>query len=188
MTDKEKIDWSKLMLPLDSPPPAPLKVKGIKVTLSANEVADAKALAKKRNDVNVRAGMPDSRVGKAMTSLEINEMGVLGEMAFTKTFGLELDQEYKGVRIGGHDTVDKLGRTIDVKTTRYANGQLRVLKRKIDHGVEMYALVIMHSDSNLTIKGGVHRAILFRPENIDGPNYAMNQHRLIWPPGWEQVT
>lgn len=96
-------------------------------------------LTKSRQSKNRKARVKDQKQ-YGRDGVSIAEEGTFGELAFSRLTGLTFDDTDEP-RSGGHDTTMKDGRTVDVKTTDTAKGNLAVRMGKEKHPSDVYVLM-----------------------------------------------
>lgn len=103
--------------------------------------------------------------------------GVVGEYAFARMMNLCPDFTISP-RSGGYDLLTHQGQTVDVKTTRRANGQLLGEIKKRDSYSDIYVLMVV-DDVSATFVGWAKGRDLFSARYLTdlghGPTYVMPQ-------------
>lgn len=149
------------------------------VQLTPAEIAVCRVLGNMRT-ISARAGaVSDKQMGK-QPAFEIDEDGVVGEYAFCKAKNIFFDPS-ASPRSGSYDCV-LMGKRIDIKTTRYAQGRLAVTTKQ-NPDVDIYVLALFDPATNkIAFPGYVLADRLFQPENLKdlghGPGYVMEQSKL----------
>jgi hypothetical protein len=105
----------------------------------------------------------DQQVGK-QDPWDIDMDGVIGEFCVAKTLNICPDFSIHA-RSGGGDLTLSDGRTVDVKTTRFKQGNLLATLNKINDPSDIYILAIVDG-SGCNIEGWVAKEGLFKDENI----------------------
>jgi len=150
---------------------------GIVVTLTDAEQRIVRWIARQRQGANGAAGVVDRQVAGTLSGDDVHTIGFGGELAFCKLFNVYPDLDTRPRR-GGADC-DRLGESIDVKTTRHPNGKLLVFARKLELASDCYALMIADWPA-FRFVGFVRAADVFRPEHYEpdrlgGPTYVVAQ-------------
>jgi hypothetical protein len=120
--------------------------RGASIVVENEDLALCQRIAKERRDRNAEAGLVDARYAASRRSEDIEFQGVVGELAFNRFFGLDdaalLDTTPR--RAATETSFDAIlgpnKRTIDVKTTCYANVSLRVSQWKRNNAPYMFSL------------------------------------------------
>ena len=151
----------------------------IKVVLEVGEIETARILAQARYKFNRQGGVKNrKRSPESPASIEVNGMGA--ELAFCKAFNLWPDLTV-GVRSGGGDALNQDGKSVDVKATPHVNGMLLVTPDKVEHGIDLYALVTGFMPYYNVI-GYATRYEIFKKENMvdlgHGKSYGLPQEKL----------
>lgn len=135
-------------------------------------------VAATRTRSNREAGVVNGKVGP-QSEEETDRIGFGAEVAFCKMNNLYPDFSVEPRR-GGADC-ERLGSTIDVKTTRYANGKLVAVPGKRTVGTAFYALMVCDWPS-YRFAGYASAAELFDSSRLadlgHGATYAMPQEEL----------
>ena len=87
------------------------------VLLTREEIAFIYDIAEKRQKNKEQGGIEDKKYDSNYSSFDMNLYGAAGEFAFCKWEGSKFDDEIHNKR-GGWDTIDHLGRRVDVKHSR----------------------------------------------------------------------
>jgi len=130
---------------------------GTRLTLSRGELELAGFVAGRRQESNESAGFTSRRISRSMTDLEVNLIGVIGEMAFCRLFNCYWNGNGEP-RLRSEDdgdcTIHGYGHSYrcDVKTTGYDTGPLSLFPGKGTPRVEVYALMTGKSPT-LTYRG-----------------------------------
>lgn len=149
------------------------------VHLTPSEIAVCRALGNMRT-IAARAGsVNDKQMGK-QAAFEIDEDGVIGEYAFCKAKNIFFDPS-ASPRSGSYDCV-LMGKRIDIKTTRYAQGRLAVTTKR-NPDVDIYVLALYDPAADkVTFPGYILADYLYQPENLKdlghGPSYVLEQSKL----------
>jgi hypothetical protein len=150
----------------------------MRVNLSVHELLICRSLGIMRRTC-ASGNVVDRQVGK-QDPWEIDIDGVVGEFCVAKWLNVCPDLTIS-IRKGGVDLVSPIGRTIDVKTTRYKNGRLLATKSKANDPCDIYILAIT-DETGCDIIGWANQEDLFKPENIvnlgHGEGFAMSQDVL----------
>lgn len=148
------------------------------VTLDAAEQRIVQWIAAQRTRINRESGVTNARVGPQ--SDEVTDLDGFGaEMAFAKMHNVYPDFTVT-VRRGSEDCM-RYGQTLDVKCTRYPNGKLIALKRKVELATDCYALMICEWPTFRFAGFATAAALLqdFRLKDLGhGPTYSMEQLEL----------
>lgn len=136
-------------------------------------------LAQARQRFNRESGIFNrQRSPEPSSAIEVNGMGA--ELAYCKAFNLWPDLTV-GVRSGGADALTHSGESIDVKATPNVNGRLLVTPDKINHGIDLYVLVVGFIPF-YKIMGYATNKEVFKPENLldleHGRTYGLPQEKL----------
>lgn len=149
------------------------------VQLTMAEIAVCRMLGNART-IAARAGsVNDKQMGK-QPAFEIDEDGVIGEYAFCKAKNIFFDPS-ASPRSGSYDCV-LMGKRIDVKTTRYAQGRLAVTAKR-NPDVDIFVLAIfVPVDSKVIFPGFTLADTIYNPANLNdlghGKNYVLEQSQL----------
>ena len=149
------------------------------VQLTPAEIAVCRVLGNMRT-ISARAGaVSDKQMGK-QPAFEIDEDGVVGEYAFCKAKNIFFDPS-ASPRSGSYDCV-LMGKRIDIKTTRYAQGRLAVTTKR-NSDVDIYILALFDpANDKVTFPGYVLADRLFQSDNLKdlghGQSYVMEQAQL----------
>lgn len=151
----------------------------MKITLTDSEQRIVRWLAEQRRSSNRRSGVANGRVGPQDDGYtDLN--GVGAEFAFAKARNLWPDMTI-GPRHGGPDCLAHNGAKIDVKCTKYANGQLLAVAGKSAYDADYYVLLVGEFPA-YTLIGWAAASELITPERLTdlghGPTYAMPQSEL----------
>lgn len=87
------------------------------VLLTPMEIAYIQDIAKRRQENKEKGQIEDKKYDSTYSSYEMNLYGAAGEFVFCKWEGSEFDDSIHNKR-GGFDTIDHLGRRVDVKHSR----------------------------------------------------------------------
>ena len=147
------------------------------ITLSDAEMLVCKMLGGMRSIVGKTSGVKDAKVSD-LPRLQVDEDGMIGEYAFCKLMNVFPDI-VPGPRSGSFDCVLK-GKRIDVKSTRYKNGNL-LATMKENPDVDVYVLALIEGNT-VSFPGYASIEALIKPENIadlgHGKGYALCQEKL----------
>lgn len=153
----------------------------MRIELSPSELATCQTLGVMRH-LSARGGNVVDRQKGDQSKSQIDIDGVIAEYAFARLANLCPDLT-ASPRKGGADLVTRTGRTVDVKSTRHANGKLLgdLKKRDGEEACDLYVLMIV-DDESATFAGWATHQELFRAENLTdlghGQVYALPQERL----------
>lgn len=149
------------------------------VQLTMAEIAVCRMLGNART-IAARAGsVNDKQMGK-QPAFEIDEDGVIGEYAFCKAKNIFFDPS-ASPRSGSYDCV-LMGKRLDIKTTRYAQGRLAVTTKR-NPDVDIFVLALYDPATHkVTFPGYVLADRLYQSENLKdlghGQSYVMEQSKL----------
>lgn len=152
----------------------------MKIELDTGEYAVARMLASMRNLAARSAGVKDARMDNAMNAIELDEIGLVSEIAWAKWQNTYPDLT-TSARSGTYDSYCK-GKRVDIKATKYKNGRLLAhIGKKDKDDVDMYVLAIV--DGNVVDFVGYAMAHeLLSDANIKdlghGKGFAMDQSQL----------
>jgi len=133
------------------------------VKLNPLECRIVKLIAESRNKADINQGVKDKKFVNSYDSLELNLLGVGGEMAFGKLFKAYPDFTSQP-RSGGSDFIIN-GRTIDVKTVNHETPLLMTPLWKKKNPSDLY--VLMNGKIPYIIfVGWTRKKDFIRPENI----------------------
>jgi hypothetical protein len=144
----------------------------LRVKLDEQTMRHAEAEANARYDASRAAGVPDQKVSNRPG--QVNDLvGLLGEIGFSKIFGLERDDTVYA-RSGTADFVAADGSLIEVKSSHHDNAHLLVPAYQIDgkwttkEPIAVYALMhVAYQDSAVTFKGWCSRDDLIRDDRLE---------------------
>jgi hypothetical protein len=149
------------------------------VELTDAEQRIVRWVAKMRHESNRAAHVRDGKVGP-QSAMATDEIGIGAEVAFCKLHNLYPDLEIRP-RQGSADC-ERFGEAIDVKGTKYANGELLAVRGKSILAADVYALVIVDWP-RFRFAGFARAEELIRPERLTdkghGPTYALAQGELF---------
>lgn len=157
-------------------------------TLDENERDIIVRTAEGRHANARKKKVKDRQIGKR-DPMQVDREGMAGEVVFGALANMFVDFR-TGSGIPKHDFLAHDGSTIDIKTTRHANGRLLVPLTKAIDPCDWYGLVICdwpdpQKCPTGRFVGGVHRlAILDRGAVINlgfGPGYGREQDQLLPP-------
>lgn len=107
--------------------------------------------------------------------------GFVAEFAFAKKFNYWPDMN-PAMNPEGVDFTLRNGLTVDIKTTRRANGRLITYPDKKNKACDIYILTVLTSDDTVEFKGYATKEELFADSSIVdlgyGPTYAVDQNKL----------
>lgn len=149
----------------------------ISVFLTDAEMVMVHMLGGMRAITGRAAGVQDKKMGP-QSGVSIDEDGMVAEYAFCKHFNLFPDL-VPGPRSGTYDCI-YMGKRIDIKSTRHANGRL-LATLKDNPDVDVYVLGIIDGQT-VHFPGYAKKSALCREENKTslghGVGYAMDQKDL----------
>ena len=158
---------------------------GTIIALSDHELRIARETGELRAEANKRAGTVDGNVTD-YSPPDAHTIGVAGELAFCKLCNIYPDFEVS-VRRGSADC-QRLGESVDIKSTEYQTGRLLVRPTKRLVGTEVYALMTFKWQTGepaprwFRFRGFARADDLFTPERLRFfgrcDNYVMEQHEL----------
>lgn len=142
----------------------------IKITFTPEDMIKIHDMAAARNNANRIGNVLNQKVGDA-SDVSIDFIGLLGEVGFSRIFGLTLDDSI-GPRSGSVDFISN-GQNIEVKSSKYPNAHLLVPSYLID-GVyttkevcQVYVLMIIVIDCRtVEFAGWTTREKLITPERL----------------------
>ena len=151
----------------------------INIVLECGEIETARMLAQARQRFNREAGVFNrQRSPESASAIDVNGMGA--ELAYCKAFNLWPDLTVS-IRSGGADALTHDGKSIDVKSTPNVNGRLLVTPDKINHGIDLYVLVVGFIPFYKVIGYATHKEV-FNPDNLlnlgHGSAYGLPQEKL----------
>jgi hypothetical protein len=149
------------------------------VTLTDDDLNICRILGNLRTLISRGNGIKDAKVADA-SGLDLDEDGLIGELAFCKHFNVFFDPTMYN-RSGSADCVYN-GHKIDVKSTRYSTGRLlATLKKATVDDVSIYVLAIIDG-RKVHFPGWAYAHELCKEENIKdlgrGKGYALDQNQL----------
>jgi len=148
------------------------------IILTEAEQRLARYLAQERPRRNRAAGVKDQLSGGDAEAVELD--GVGAELAFCRLMNVYPDLSTEPRRGGGDCVVN--GVPVDVKTTRYNNGQLIVKEKVPKHHATVYALMVGRFPE-YDYRGCALARDVLRPERLtklgDGKVYAVSQDDLV---------
>ena len=148
---------------------------GSTYTLTKEEQRICRFIAKSRDRSNRKSDVTDQKIGN-QSSEDTALTGFSGEFAHCKLTNLfpDFTVHPRGYKTDTGDAM-LLSKSVDVKTTRYTSGQLRVLTTK--NKFDLFAL--MTGDfPQYCFRGYMVGNDLFQSERIVGQNYVAEQHEL----------
>ena len=120
------------------------------------------------------------RKQSGISSLSIVIDGVISEYAVAKHFNLNFDLNCD-YRKFGVDLTSKLGKTIDVKSTRKLGGNLNAVSWSVNKPADIFILVELDFEY-INIVGRIDRIDFLKEENLtdvgNGPYYSITQDAL----------
>lgn len=148
----------------------------LKVLIDEATMRHAEVEAAARGEASRNAGVADQRVG-LQSGQVMDLVGLLGEIGFSKIFGLDRDDTVFA-RSGGVDFFAKNGQAIEVKSSHHANPHLLVPAYPVPewagggHGTKEYIdiYVLMRIDYNaraVSFMGWAERGDLIRPDRLE---------------------
>lgn len=118
----------------------------------------------------------------AMSKVQSDIDGFIGEYAFSKRFNLHMNMDQLP-RIGSYDFICRKGR-LDIKTCRFISKDQRIrliVPLKYNDEVDVYILAIIKGNE-VHFAGWTYKESIIKKELIDEklpqPGYAMNQDQL----------
>lgn len=148
------------------------------VNLTDIEVKLATCVAIERNKANRSQGVFDG-VEKEK-SLEVDILGMKGEIGLCKMFGLypDLDVGHRPF----HDLILPSGATVDVKATVYKTGHLSVNPRKKHRRSDIYALVIVDKNNVVSFAGWLpYEEVISADVHPEYKTHWISQEKLFAP-------
>jgi len=151
----------------------------IVVKLSDVEVLVCRMIGNMRS-ISSRANKVGDRKMGWQPGYAIDEDGTIGEYAFCKHFNIFFDPSVS-VRSGSYDCLYK-GKRIDVKTTRYKEGEL-IATTKVNPDVDIFVLAILDEEnSTVTFTGYALASELYKESTLKnfgwGNGHAIKQEDL----------
>jgi len=132
----------------------------IEITLTEEEVAEGKEIAKARQRNKERVGITGTKVESGATDLEIHEQGALGEVAVAKFLGVGATVNTEIYETGDGDNPDiylgDLG--IEVKTRTRQGGDFAMYDAHTDLTQDIGVLVWQVSESKYELAGWITKA------------------------------
>lgn len=145
------------------------------VTLTDYELISCRMIGNMRSYMCRSMNVPKSA---ARPSMENDEDGVIGELAFCKHKNIYFDMT-ANIRTNTYDCILS-GKKFDIKSTRWPEGKLLAGTTR-NPDVEVFALAIIDQNT-VTFPGYVLADAMYVPENITdlgyGPVYAVAQKDL----------
>ncbi len=166
------------------------------ITLTAADVTFARTEGWRRYTNARSAGVTDCKAGDHSV-YECDTEGAGGELAFARLFEIDpkslLEARVTVSARNGEDAdgdCTYLGRTIDVKTTKWPGGKLLCPVWKADHPhPDVYALMTGTLDGGYLCRGFIESWRMFTPFYLSdmgrGPVYVVRQSQLF---AWEDLT
>ena len=152
---------------------------GAQVELNNAEQRLARFMARSRMDNAIKRGITNAQVG-SQDRFDIDLEGYGAELAFCKLFNV-----YPDMSIVADPSADRtgdaiwMGKTVDVKTTKYKTGRLLAVRWK--QKKDLYALMV-GTFPKYEFRGMATGDKLIRQENLTdlghGEGYALGQHQL----------
>lgn len=161
-------------------------------TLTARETEQCMMIGRERNDKNVQQKTKNMNFSQRNDE-QISVQGVVGELAFSRLFGLPIEIFDTTCRNAYNDTFDAVlpnGWKVDVKTTVRLDAPIIVSKWKRVRPPELYALLILENYSDrrnisperlprVCFKGFVHSGVILQDANLDVMKSGFVHYR--WP-------
>lgn len=156
------------------------------VKLSDDVLRHAEAEAAARHEASRAAGICDRKVGKQ--SGQVTDLvGLLGEIGFSKLFGLERDDTIEA-RSGSVDFIAKNGQSIEVKASHHPNPHLLIPAYLINGEmttkelVDIYALMrVDYNERRVVFMGWAERRDVIRPDRLQYFRGAERQSFVVPP-------
>lgn len=149
------------------------------ITFTEPEITVIRVMATNRH-LAARGGHAEDRQRGHQNAVQIDIDGIMGEFALARMMNVYPDFTAYA-RNGGADLMSRDGLSIDVKTTRYADGQLLGEVKKKDAPCDVYVLMIV-DDRSARFAGWISGKRLFRDDYLTdlghGPTYAVPQDQL----------
>jgi hypothetical protein len=147
----------------------------LRQTLTVTELDVCMYIGKLRHSITSKQGT-ERKQDASMNSLQMSINGVITEYAVAKTLNLNFD-----LRKFGADLTLQDGRTIDVKSTNTAGGNLNAVGWSVEKPCDVFVLTEIHP-THVRIVGWIGRAKFLRPENLrdvgNGEFYSVPQTLL----------
>jgi hypothetical protein len=105
-------------------------MKQHKILLNDAELAKIIHLSHLRNDWKEQGGARSNKVSDA-SERSVHELGLLGEMCFSRWSGLAVDESEQRSGDAGFDFTMRCGLTVDVKTHSLNYGDLRLISKDV---------------------------------------------------------
>lgn len=136
-------------------------------------------IGKKRYEITSQQGT-ERRQNKTQNALQMSIDGVITEYAVAKTLNLNFDLNCDFRKFGADLTLQD-GRTLDVKSTYTAGGNLNAVKWSAEKPCDFFVLTEIRP-SHVRIVGSIGREKFLRPENLidvgQGDFYSVPQSAL----------
>ena len=120
-------------------------------------------IGKKRHEITSQQGT-ERKQDETLNSLQMSIDGVITEYAVAKVLNLNFDLNCDFRKFGA-DLVLNDGRTIDVKSTYTAGGNLNAVKWSVEKPCDFFVLTEIRA-SHVRIVGAIGRDHFLRPENL----------------------
>lgn len=163
-----------------------------RIKLPDHVIRHAEAEALSRHEASRAAGVVDRQLGR-QSSAVTDIVGLLGEVAFSKLFGLDRDDTV-GARSGTVDFVARNGQAIEVKSSHHDNPHLLVPAYLIGgimttkEQVDVYVLMrIEYNDRAVTFMGWAERADVIRDDRLEYFRGAPRQSFVLPPDELRQL-
>jgi len=151
----------------------------INVYFSVTELDICMYVGKMRHTITSQKGTERKQDDK-QNSLQLSINGVITEYAVAKTLNLNFDLNCDFRKFGADLTL-RDGRTIDVKSTYTAGGNLNAVGWSVEKPCDVFVLTEIHP-SHVRIVGWIGRGKFLRPENLKdvghGKFYSVAQSEL----------
>lgn len=131
--------------------------------LTVTELDICMYIGKMRYNITSQQGK-ERKQDETQNSLQMSINGVITEYAVAKTLNLSFDLNCDFRKFGA-DLILRDGRTVDVKSTYTADGNLNAVKWSVEKPCDVFVLTEIHP-SHVRIVGWIGRGKFLRPENL----------------------
>lgn len=151
----------------------------LRVQLTTSEFVICKYVGEYRHTVTSQQGT-ERKQDARLDALQMSVDGVVTEYAVAKALNLHFDLNCNFRKFGA-DLVNHYGKTIDVKSTRTANGRLNAVQWSTGKPADIFILTEVRPFHVLLV-GWIGRERFLVPENLrdygNGPFYSVDQTQL----------
>ena len=135
----------------------------LRQTLTVTELDICMYIGKMRHSITSKQGT-ERKQDANQNSLQLSINGVITEYAVAKTLNLNFDLNCDFRKFGA-DLVTQDGRTIDVKSTYTAGGNLNAVGWSVEKPCDVFVLTEIHP-THIRIVGWIGRGKFLQPENL----------------------